>query len=135
MKFLTLSRLLVALTLVIGLAGISLYAQQDPAAQTPPATPPQEQQQTPPPDQQSQPTSQEQTSQSPAAQQPQIFSGKIVKSHGMAVLRDEATSTDYKLDNEDQAKQYMGKNVRVTGTLDPSTNTIRVTNIEMSSNS
>lgn len=132
MKFLTLPRLLLVLALATSLAVMSLYAQQDPAAQTPPATQPQEQQQTPPPDQQSQPMSQDQTSQSPAAQQPQMFSGKIVKSHGTVVLRDEATSTDYKLDNEDQAKQYMGKNVRVTGTLDPSTNTIHVTNIEMS---
>lgn len=67
----------------------------------------------------------------PAQEQPQTFAGKIVKSKGDWVLKDQATGTMYKLDNEDQAKQYAGKNVKVTGTVDTATNTIHIANIEM----
>lgn len=110
--------------LVLGLLSLSLYAQttptpqQDPASQSPPAT-------------QTQPMPQDSSAAAQTDQQLQAFTGKIVKSKGNLVLRDEATSTEYKLDSEEQAKQFEGKHVKVSGTLDPSTNTIHVTNIEM----
>jgi len=58
-----------------------------------------------------------------------IFVGKIAKSKGDLVLKDDA-GTMYKLDNSDQAKSWVGKTVKVTGTLDDATKTIHVTNIE-----
>jgi lipopolysaccharide export system protein LptA len=100
---------LVTIVLVIGLATIPLYAQEQPGAQS----------------------GQSPSSAQSAQAQPQTFSGKIVKSKGGLALKDEATNTTYKLDNEDQAKQYAGKSVKVTGTMDPATNTIHVANIEM----
>jgi len=100
---------LVTIILVIGLAAIPLYAQEQPGAQA----------------------GQSQSSAQSAQPQPQTFTGKIVKSKGGLALKDEASNTTYKLDNEDQAKQYAGKSVKVTGTMDTATNTIHVANIEM----
>lgn len=111
MKSLTLLRLLGLLVLLISLAGIPLYGQgQQPGSQDPAA--------------QSQPSMSQQS-----AQSQQTFMGKIAKSKGDLVLKDEA-GTSYRLDNADQAKQWVGKSVKVTGTLDTSTNTIHVVNIE-----
>ena len=101
--------------LLVSLAGIPLYAQQQPASQDPAA--------------QSEPSMGQQSTQSQATQ---IFVGKIAKSKGDLVLKDDA-GTSYKLDNADQAKQFVGKNVKVTGTLDGTTNTIHVANIEAAS--
>jgi uncharacterized protein DUF5818 len=113
MKALTLLRLLGLLALLVSLAGIPLYAQQGQQPQDPSAA-------------QSQPSMGQQSAQ---GQTSQIFVGKIAKSKGDLVLRDDA-GTSYKLDNADQAKQFVGKSVKVTGTLDATTNTIHVTNIE-----
>jgi NOL1/NOP2/fmu family ribosome biogenesis protein len=66
-------------------------------------------------------------------QQTQTFMGKISKENGSLVLKDKATNASYKLDNEEQARQFEGKDVKVTGTLDPATNTVHVTNIEIAS--
>ncbi|HYU45871.1 MAG TPA: DUF5818 domain-containing protein [Terriglobales bacterium] len=114
MRSLTLLRLLGLLVLLVSLAGIPLYGQQgqQPGSQDPTA--------------QSQPSMGQQSAQ---GQTTQIFVGKIAKSKGDLVLRDDA-GTSYKLDNADQAKQFVGKSVKVTGTLDSATNTIHVTNIE-----
>ncbi|HEX9110618.1 MAG TPA: DUF5818 domain-containing protein [Terriglobales bacterium] len=113
MKSLTLVRLLGLLALLVSLAGIPLYGQQGQQPQDPSAA-------------QSQPSMGEQSAQ---GQTTQIFVGKIAKSKGDLVLRDDA-GTSYKLDNADQAKEFVGKSVKVTGTLDAATNTIHVTNIE-----
>lgn len=83
-------------------------------------------------------------SQQPATQQPaqpggqdqqkaQTFTGKIAQSNGGYVLSDEANKVSYKLDDQDKAKQFEGKNVKVTGTLDASSNTIHVADIQPSS--
>lgn len=119
MKSLTLARLLGLLALLISLAGIPLYGQgqEQSGAQDPAAA------------QQSQPSMSQQSTQSHPAQ---IFVGKIAKSKGAVVLRDDA-GTAYKLDNADLAKPFVGKNVKVIGTLDGSTNTIHVTNIDPAS--
>ncbi len=61
--------------------------------------------------------------------------GKVSKSKGGFVLKDKAANTAYKLDDAAQAKKFSGKNVKVTGTLDPATNMIHVTDIEMASTS
>src|SRR6266478_2615977 len=100
---------LVTIVLVIGLAAIPLYAQEQPGAQA----------------------GQSQSSAQSAQAQPQTFSGKIVKSKGGLALKDEASNTTYKLDNENQAKQFTGKNVKVTGTVDHATSAIHAPNIEM----
>jgi hypothetical protein len=112
MKSLTFLRLVGVLTILISLAGITLYGQgqqpssQDPAAQSQPSDMPSSQ---------SQPT--------------QIFVGKITKSKGEIVFMD-AAGAMYKLDNADQAKSWVGKAVKITGTLDDATKTIHVTNLE-----
>jgi hypothetical protein len=62
-------------------------------------------------------------------QNAQIFTGKIVKSGSKFMLRDSSNKT-YQLDDQEKAKQFQGKSVKVTGTLDESTETIQVTAIE-----
>lgn len=104
-------------TLLLGLfTPLSALAQQE--------TPPQE----PAPSAQSPAQNQGQSE-----QQVQTFTGKIAKSKGNFVLKDAASNTAYQLDSADQAKQYIGKNVKVTGTLDSANNLIHVSNIEAAS--
>ncbi len=74
---------LVTIILVIGLAAIPLYAQEQPGAQA----------------------GQSQSSAQSAQPQPQTFTGKIVKSKGGLALKDEASNTTYKLDNEEKTKR------------------------------
>jgi hypothetical protein len=107
-----------AATLLLGLfTPFSALAQQETPQQQPPSP----------------------SAQSPAPnagqseQQVQTFTGRIAKSKGNFVLKDQASNTAYQLDNADQAKQFVGKNVKVTGSLDPSTNMIHVSNIEVAS--
>jgi hypothetical protein len=138
------------------LLGACMYAQQpqDPQQQpTTPQTPSTQQPTTPAPDPSAQtPSSQVPDSKqsTPTSQMPQTpsgsgnqaspdqaktdvtITGKVVKSQGSLVIKDDASNSTYKVDNEDQLKQYMGKNVKVTGTLDAQTKTIHVTNIEVS---
>jgi hypothetical protein len=60
----------------------------------------------------------------------QTFSGRVVKSKDQFVLKDRSTNNTYKLDRQDIARQYEGKDVKVAGTLDSSDNTIRISTIE-----
>ena len=68
-------------------------------------------------------------------QKSETFMGTIGQSKGTLVLKtgyatkDPNSKTTYKLDDQEKAKQYVGKNVKVTGTLDASTNTIHVSDI------
>jgi flagellar basal body-associated protein FliL len=82
----------------------------------------------------SSPAAQEQTVPQPdspaAATEVQTFTGKIVKSGEKFVLKDTASKTTYQLDDQEKAKEYAGKSVKVSGTLDASTSMIRVSNIE-----
>ena len=123
MKSLTLLKLAGLLVLLISLAGIPLYGQaaqgQDPSASQPQTQPSQD-------PEQSQPSMSQESNQ---GQPSHIFVGKIAKSKGDLVFKDDA-GTMYKLDNADQAKSFVGKNVKITGTLDESTKTIHVANIE-----
>jgi len=65
-------------------------------------------------------------------QQPEVktFVGKISKSGQKLVLEDATMNASYQLDDQKKAKQYEGKNVRVTGTLDAQNNLIHVQAIE-----
>src|SRR5487761_991830 len=60
----------------------------------------------------------------------QKFQGTIVKSKAKYILRDKSSGATYQLDNQDQAKKFAGKDVTVSGTLDPTTNTIQVSEIK-----
>ena len=72
-------------------------------------------------------------------QKGQTFMGTIGKSKDNLVLKsgyatkDPNAKTTYKLDDQEKAQQYVGKNVKITGTLDASTNTIHVSDIEPAS--
>jgi Protein of unknown function (DUF5818) len=58
------------------------------------------------------------------------FSGKIVKSGNKLVLTDTYNKTIYQLDDQQKAQDFLNKNVKVNGVLDPATGTIRVTAID-----
>jgi hypothetical protein len=58
------------------------------------------------------------------------FSGKIVKSGDKFVLSDINNKTTYQLDDQQKAQDFLNKSVKVTGVLDASTGTIRVSAIE-----
>ena len=60
------------------------------------------------------------------------FSGKIVKSGNKLVLA-AADKTTYQLDDQQKAHDFLNKSVKVTGVLDASTGTIRVSAIEPAS--
>jgi hypothetical protein len=65
-------------------------------------------------------------------QKPQTLVGKIVKikSGQFALLTDEQGGKGVYLDDQEKAKQFEGKNVKVTGTLDVASNMVHVTGIE-----
>lgn len=58
------------------------------------------------------------------------FTGKIVEQDEKLVLSDADGKTIYQLDDQQKAKEFVDKEVKVTGVLDPETNTIRVSSIE-----
>jgi uncharacterized protein DUF5818 len=88
----------------------------------------------PPPDRPMQQPDQQQTQPSnPPAQQPpsaQTFKGTIVKDGSRYVLKVPSNSA-YQLDDQDRAKQYEGKQVKIAGTLDASGITLHITSIEL----
>ena len=113
-----------ALIATMGVAALSAQAQdQQPATSTPSAT-----QQQPSASSPTATPSQNDMAQSQDAAKP--FSGTIVKEKGKYVLKDTATNMSYQLDDQDKAKQYEGKQVKVTGKLDASSNQIKVESIE-----
>lgn len=109
-----------------------------PAQNSQDANPPGQQQS--PPDQQQNPPNQQQ--QNPPGQQQQdqqqskVFEGKIMKlQDGKYALVTGQTPqgqlAGHFLDDQDGAKKYEGKQVKVTGTLEVASNTIHVTKIEV----
>lgn len=58
------------------------------------------------------------------------FTGKIVKQGDKLVLTDATGKTSYQLDDQVKAKEFMNKNVKVTGILDAATTTIHVSSID-----
>jgi hypothetical protein len=59
-----------------------------------------------------------------------VYLGTIIKDRGAYVLK--AANEKYRLDNQRKAKNYKGKDVKVMGTLDKTTNLIHVQKIEAS---
>jgi len=104
---------LLSIVAMLGLTGLGLSAQQTPSTQAPASSTPQQQQ----------------TDATSSQQSARSFEGKIEKSGDKLVLQESATQTSYQLDDQDKAKQFQGKNVKVMATLDPSTNTLHVVDI------
>jgi hypothetical protein len=65
--------------------------------------------------------------QPPAAQ---IFTGTIVKD-GMRYVLKVASNSVYQLDDQERARQYEGKQVKIAGTLDATGNSLHITSIEL----
>jgi hypothetical protein len=137
-----LSRLSLAAALTLAVAAMNTAANaQEPSSQEPAATAPTQQDQNQPtstPQQDStQPsaTPQQNESQMPAAgadaqtQDAKSFSGRIMKEDGKVVLKDPVTKNSYQIADPSKVKQYMGKQVKVTGKLDMNSNTIQVDSI------
>jgi Protein of unknown function (DUF5818) len=57
------------------------------------------------------------------------FEGRITKSGGRLVLEDRAAHTSYPLDEQDKARKYLGKNVKVMATMDARSNLLHVIDI------
>jgi len=78
---------------------------------------------------------QSQTSAGQAEQQPvdtqsaRAFEGKITKAGDKLVLQESSTQQAYQLDDQDKAKRFEGKKVKITATMDPNTNTLHVVDI------
>ena len=58
------------------------------------------------------------------------FNGRVEKSGHKLVLQETSSNAVYQLDDQDKAKQFAGKTVKVTGTLDSASGMIRVSAIE-----
>ena len=78
------------------------------------------------------PSAQPQGQQQPDTQKAATFAGQIVKAKNgqYALLTDKQAGKGYYLDDQEKAKPFDGKNVKVVGTLDAATNTIHVTDIQ-----
>jgi hypothetical protein len=91
----------------------------------------------PPPERadQSQPANQSQEDRSqaqPQTEQPsaQAFTGTIVKDRGKYSLK-VSDAVAYQIDDQEKAKTYEGKQVKVSGILDAKTNLLHVNSIEL----
>ena len=78
---------------------------------------------------------QDQGQQQQTEPQSKTFAGKVMKLQDGKYALVTGQTTDghlsgHFLDNQDEAKKYEGKEVKVTGTLEASNNTIHVTKIE-----
>jgi hemolysin activation/secretion protein len=126
-NFLVRILLAAAVTLVAFVVAAPAPAQQADEDRT--ATSPRQQQpKTPPQSQQN--AAQPPSSSDPQTQDALSFTGLVVKDKGQIVLKDPITKMSYQFDDESKAKQYVGKQVRVTGRLDMSSNTIHMDKIE-----
>ena len=67
-----------------------------------------------------------------SASETKVFTGKIVKDGDKLVLTDADGKTTYQIDDQQKAKAFLNKSVKVTGILDASTGIIRVSAIEPS---
>jgi hypothetical protein len=151
-------RLSLAAVLTLGVVALGSSANaQEPSSQDPAATtPPQQQspaataqdQQTPSTSAQEPTARPQQDPHEPAAtgqqnepnmpaagtdaqtQEAKSFTGRIAKENGKVVLKDPVTKTSYQIDDVSKVKPYMGKQVKVTGKLDMSSNTIHIESVE-----
>ena len=58
------------------------------------------------------------------------FTGRVVQEQGQLILKDPVTKMSYRLDSQNKAKPYLGKQVKVTGKLEMKSNTIHIDSIE-----
>ena len=58
------------------------------------------------------------------------FTGTIRKSGETFVLSESSTKSNYLLDEQDRARPYEGKNVKITGTIDGASNSIHIETIQ-----
>jgi hypothetical protein len=123
------------MALAMALSVVS-FAQQDQSAQPNTQQPTSDTQsgQQPSPDQQGaqQPNSPSQDpSTSTQTSQGSSFTGTVVKAAGKYVLK--TSDMNYQLDDQHKAKQFVGQQVKVSGSLDSSTSTIHVSDISPAS--
>ena len=85
----------------------------------------------PQPDQQTEEPSSPQQHQEADQPHSQTFTGKIVKDGDKFVLK--SSGATYQLLEQSNVKQFEDQDVKIVGTLDASTNTIRITKIELMS--
>jgi uncharacterized protein DUF5818 len=111
--------LLYVLPITVMMVGLSLISLTASAQTATPPTDPSVQQPTQQPD-----------STASASEVAKIFTGKIVKAGDKLVLTDAEGKMTYQLDDQQKAKSFLNKNVKVTGVLDNSSGTIRVNGIE-----
>jgi Protein of unknown function (DUF5818) len=111
---------LLSIVALLGLSGLgmNLAAQQTPSTPSQTGSMPQQQQ----------------TDATNPQQSARSFEGKIAKSGDQLVLQENSTQTAYKLDDQDRAKQFEGKDVKVTATVDTNTNMLHVVNITPAEN-
>jgi hypothetical protein len=111
------------------------FAQQDQSSQPStqqPTSDMQNGQQTSPETQGTQPSSPSQDSPSSMqSTQGGTFTGTVVKAAGKYVLK--TADMNYQLDDQDKAKQFVGQQVKVNGTLDSSTSMIHISDISPAS--
>lgn len=62
----------------------------------------------------------------------ETFTGQVVKARNgqYALLMDEQTGKGFYLDDQEKAKEYEGKNVKVTGVLEAAKNLIHISDIQ-----
>ena len=65
-------------------------------------------------------------------QDTQSYAGKVSERHGKFYLEEARSKTPYQLEGTWSAKRYLGKKVRVTGSLDTETNVLHVVSISVS---
>jgi hypothetical protein len=58
------------------------------------------------------------------------FTGHIVMENGAVVLKDPVSKVSYKLSDPTKARQFEGKEVKITGKLEANSSTIQVSQIE-----
>lgn len=85
----------------------------------------------PQPDRQTEQPSNPQQHQEAGQPQSQTFTGKIVKDGDKYVLK--SSGATYQLAEQSNVKQFADQDVKIVGTLDAGTNTIRITKIELMS--
>jgi hypothetical protein len=107
-------RQMLSVVVLLGLSGfgINLWSQQTPSTPSPDSAIPQSQT--------------DATKSEPSAR---AFEGRIQKTGGELVLQENTTHASYKLDDQDKAKKFEGKDVRIMATIDPNTNNLHVVDI------
>lgn len=64
-------------------------------------------------------------------QDTQSYAGKVSEKHGKFYLEEARSKTPYQLEGTWSAKRYLGKKVRITGSLDSETNVLHVVTISI----